>query len=236
MQEQASLLLVTHVHVRQGANGLQIDDQTAAGIEQWCRHFDMVTFYGILTEGASSSAWVDTNTGLMGERATIRALPNGYGAAAMARAWRGVRRELRQAIAAHRHLCFTLGMVIGDWPFVAALEAIRQKRRYSAWIDRVEAPILRQLAQGWRRRAMVEAIVPVGHWGIRHALQHSTWRCCRAATRSKLTPVSPPIRTARTTSTQVPTSRSPPPWSRRSRRGRATERPSTSSILAAPRP
>ncbi|MBB4858062.1 glycosyltransferase involved in cell wall biosynthesis [Novosphingobium chloroacetimidivorans] len=174
MQEQASLLLVTHVHVRQGPRGLQIDDQTAAGIEQWCRHFDHVTFYGILTQGSSSSAWVDTDGGLMGRRATIRALPNGYGAAAMARAYAGVRRELCDAIAAHRHLCFTLGLVIGDWPFVAALEAIRQKRRYSAWIDRVEAPILRQLAHGWRRRAMVEAIVPIGQLGVRHALRHST--------------------------------------------------------------
>lgn len=173
MQDQASLLLVTHVHVRQGPNGPQIDDQTAAGIEQWCRHFDRVTFYGILTQGSSSSAWVDTHTGLMGQRATIRALPQGYGVPAMARAYLGVRRELRRAFAEHRHLCFTLGLLLGDWPFVGAIEAIRQRRRYSAWIDRVEAPILRQLAVSFARRAAVEAIAPLGHLGLRHVLRHS---------------------------------------------------------------
>ncbi|WP_156349057.1 MULTISPECIES: hypothetical protein [unclassified Sphingomonas] len=40
MPGTASLLLVTHVFVRQGPRGVQIDDQTAAGIAQWRRHFD----------------------------------------------------------------------------------------------------------------------------------------------------------------------------------------------------
>jgi hypothetical protein len=156
------LLLVTHVHLRQGPNGLQIDDQTAAGIEQWCRHFGRVTFTGIMTEGASSSSWVDTNTGRMGERARLVALPNGYGVAPMLRAYAGVRAELRQAIAGHRHLCFTLGSVVGDWPFVAALEAARQGRRYAAWIDRVEPHVIRsQIAGAPLKRLAAELVLPL---------------------------------------------------------------------------
>lgn len=173
VDDRASLLLVTLVHLRQGPNGLQIDDQTAAGIAQWCRHFDRVTYYGILTQGASSSAWVDTHTGILGERARLVALPYGFGAAPMARAYAGVRRALRDAIARHRHMCFTLGMVYGDWPFIAALEAMRQKRRYGVMIDRVEAPILRQLAQTPVKRAAVELMLPVMQAGVRHALRHS---------------------------------------------------------------
>ena len=173
MQGQGSLLLVTHVHVRQGPNGLQIDDQTAAGIAQWCRHFERVTFYGIMTEGSSSSAWVDTHEGLIGERATLIGLPYGYGVGAMVRTLRGVRRELCRAIAAHDHLCFTLGLVIGDWPFVAALEAIHQKRRYAAWIDRVEAPIVRRLARSWAKRTATAIMLPITERAIRHALRKS---------------------------------------------------------------
>jgi hypothetical protein len=169
------LLLVTHVHLRQGSNGLQIDDQTAAGIEQWCRHFGRVTFTGIMTEGASSSSWVDTNTGRMGERARLVALPNGYGVAPMLRAYAGVRAELRQAIAGHRHLCFTLGSVVGDWPFVAALEAARQGRRYAAWIDRVEPHVIRsQIAGAPLKRLAAELVLPLTQGAIRHALRKST--------------------------------------------------------------
>lgn len=170
-----SLLLVTHVHVRQGPNGPQIDDQSAAGLAQWCRHFDRVTYYGIATQGTSSSAWVDAAEGIMGERARVIGLPNGYGLARMARAYPGVRRELRQAIAAHRHLCFTLGSVVGDWPFVAAREALRQKRHYAAWIDRVEPHIIRNRLTGAPlRRLAAELILPVTQTMIRHALRKST--------------------------------------------------------------
>jgi glycosyltransferase involved in cell wall biosynthesis len=169
------LLLVTHVHLRQGPHGLQIDDQTAAGIEQWCRHFDRVTFTGIMTKGSSSSSWVDTNTGRMGEQARLVALPNGYGVAPMLRAYAGVRAELHQAIAGHRHLCFTLGSVIGDWPFVAALEAARQGRRYAAWIDRVEPHVIRnRLAGAPLKRLAAELVLPLTQGAIRHALRKST--------------------------------------------------------------
>lgn len=174
MLDLNTLLLVTHVHVRLGPNGLQIDDQTAAGLRQWCRHFDRVSFYGILTQGPSTSAWVDTNEGILGQKLRLFGLPQGYGPAAMLRALPAVRRQFRSAIPQHRHLCFTLGTVLGDWPFVAALEAIRQKRRYSAWIDRVEPPIIRSRAAGSPlKRLAAELWLPPAQGLIRHALRQS---------------------------------------------------------------
>lgn len=167
------MLLVTHVHLRQGPDGLQIDDQTAAGILQWCRHFDRVTFIGILTEAASSSAWVDVAR--LGPQVRLVALPYGYGMKPMARAYAGVRRTLRQEIAGHRHLCFTLGSVVGDWPFIAALEAMRQGRRYAAWIDRVEPHVIRgQLAGSPLKRLAAELVLPFTQTAIRYALRKST--------------------------------------------------------------
>ncbi|WP_157190190.1 glycosyltransferase [Novosphingobium sp. Rr 2-17] len=168
---------MTHVHMRQGPNGLQIDDQTAAGIEQWCQHFDSVTFYGILLEasaGPSSTAWVDTHEGPIGEKAKLVALPYAYGLSKMARAFRKVRAELRGAIPRHRHLCFTLGNAIGDWPAVAAFEAIRQKRRYAAWIDRVESSIVRNKFAGSPvKRLAAEMVLPLTEGCTRYLVSKS---------------------------------------------------------------
>lgn len=174
MRTGASLLLVTHVHIRPGPNGPQVDDQTAAGIAQWCRHFETVTFYGIESEGwgagASSTVWVDAD-----ERATLVALPRAYSIGKMTRAWGRVRAELRAAIASHRHLCFTLGNILGDWPAVAALEAIRQDRGFATWIDRVEPVIIQNKLAGsraklWAARGLLAVTEPC----IRHLLRRSS--------------------------------------------------------------
>lgn len=179
MSETASLLLVTHVHLRQGPNGLQIDDQTAAGIEQWCRHFGSVSFYGIMIKatatGPGSTVWVDTHLGVLGARVRFFSLPYAYGIGKMARHYTHVRAQLRNAVASHSHLCFTLGNIIGDWPAVAALAAIGQKRRFSAWIDRVEPTrILDMLAANRVKRVAAATVLPVLESGTRYILRHST--------------------------------------------------------------
>jgi colanic acid/amylovoran biosynthesis glycosyltransferase len=175
----SSLLLVTHVPIRSAASGPQIDDQTAAGIAQWCRHFDSVTFYGTAADASAaggSTNWVDTGTGALAGKARLIALPRAYGVTKMARHHRAVRTELRRAIAAHRHLCFTIGGIIGDWPAVGALEAIRQKRDYAAWLDRVEPLIIRnKLASApLKTRIAGTLALPVLERVARHILRRSS--------------------------------------------------------------
>jgi glycosyltransferase involved in cell wall biosynthesis len=178
MADRRELLLVTHVPLRPGPRGPLIDDQTAAGIAQWCRHFDGVTFCGVEDRadpsGASSSAWVDT-ADRFGSAARIVALPRAYRLGAMMRAYRPVRALLREAVAAHEHLGFTFGGLVGDWPALAAREAIRQKRRYAAWIDRVEAPILRnRLADAAMPRRIAGTIAAaLGEGSTRHLIRRS---------------------------------------------------------------
>ncbi len=177
--QDRSLLLVTHVHIRQGPNGPRIDDQTAAGIRQWCRHFDRVTFYGIAVDdvkgGGSTTAWVDTDAGVIDGIARVIPLPWGYGIGSTVRHQAAVRAELRDAIATHRHLCFTLGGIVGDWPSFGAFEAIRAGRRFAAWIDRVEPSIIRNKLQGAPlRRLAAEATLPFTQGAIRHILRRSS--------------------------------------------------------------
>ncbi|WBO20856.1 glycosyltransferase [Sphingomonas abietis] len=93
----------------------------------------------------------------------------------MLREYGRVRKTLREAVAQHEHLCFTFGGIIGDWPALAAREAIRQDRRYGAWIDRVEVPIIRNrmagASQGRRLAAAIAA--PLGEHYTRHLIRHS---------------------------------------------------------------
>jgi glycosyltransferase involved in cell wall biosynthesis len=151
-----------------------VDDQTAAGIAQWCRHFDAVTFYGVESEGwgtgASSTVWVDVD-----ERATLIPLPRAYSLGTMAKHYRQVRAELRTAVASHDHLCFTLGNILGDWPAVAALEAIHQNRRFATWIDRVEPVIIRNKLAGTRAKLWAaNGLLAVTQPCLRYLLRRST--------------------------------------------------------------
>lgn len=179
MSDDHSLLLVTHVPVRIAGNRAWIDGQTAAGIAQWCRYFSRVTYYGIAQDHAPDSSppagWVAADDAMFDGRLDLRALPSGYGLAGMKRHYGAVRRTLRDAIARHRHLCFTIGGLIGDWPALAAIEAKRQKRDYAAWIDVVEPSLIRAKARrgSIAKRAAAEILIPVAEAYTRHILRHS---------------------------------------------------------------
>lgn len=174
----SSLLLVTHVALRKGPHGLMIDDQTAAGIARWAEHFDTVTFYGI-EEGSnvssSSTTWVYLGDVAPIERCRLLSLPRAYRPHTMLRHYLDVRRQLSGAIQQHRYLCFTIGGILGDWPAIAAREARRQRRRYAAWIDRVEARVIENKLAGMAlpRRIAARAMMPAMEMYTRNILRHS---------------------------------------------------------------
>lgn len=176
----ASLLLATHVPLRTVNGRVLIDDQTAAGIAQWCRHFEAVTYYGIAEDAgarhASSTTWVDLRDHPATANCTLAALPNAYTMGRMARTYGAVRALLGREIARHRHLCFTIGALVGDWPSIGAREAIRQQRAYAAWLDFCEPQVIRNRLAGapLLRRLLGEAKLPAIERNIRHILRHST--------------------------------------------------------------
>lgn len=147
-RQDDSLLLVTCVEIRETARGPLIDDQTAAGIAQWCKHFERVTFIGVEapppSAGGSSVTWVDIRESVGCGGATLLSLPRAYRPVSMLKGYPRSRALLRRQIEQHRHLCFTIGGMLGDWPAVGAFEAIRMGRRYAAWTDRAEPLVIRQ--------------------------------------------------------------------------------------------
>lgn len=174
------LLLVTHVNLRRDGDRLLIDDQTAAGLRQWCKHFGGVTYFGVAADEDdsrdSSVTWVDVSAQPFADQCELHALPRAYKPQLMARHYRQTRATLARAIASHHYLCFTIGGLIGDWPAVAALEAIKQGRPYAAWLDRVEPAIIRQgLANAsLKRRLWASVVLPLMERYHRHLLKHST--------------------------------------------------------------
>ncbi len=203
-----SLFLVTHVRIKSEAGRMLIDSQTAAGIRQWASHFSRVTFLGIGVtlgdEELHSTDWVDLNEGPVGRRCKLIPLPNGYRLGAMLKNYSTVRSLIAREIPLHEHLCFTLGGLVGDWPAIAAIESIRQGRRYAAWFDRVEPIIIRRtLSTAPLRRQIKETItLPLMERYHRFCCAIAASPCCRGQTLLRIMDSGQTMRTAFTTHIQ----------------------------------
>ncbi|MBN9279966.1 MAG: glycosyltransferase [Hyphomicrobium sp.] len=142
------ILFVTHVAIRQTPEGLWIDDQTAEGLVRWCENFGQVSYAGIeLAEEDVAKwptiTWVRIEDLPCSDRLNIIRLPRAYRIGAFSGAYKRTRALLADEIARSGYLCFTLGAVVGDWAAIGALEAIKQRRRYAVWFDRVEHEVVR---------------------------------------------------------------------------------------------
>lgn len=136
-----SILLVTHVALRNRGGVPHIDDQTFHGIERWLEHFHTVTYVGLDQShdpGESTVAWRSLAPLVNAGRLNVLALPVGYRATDHMRHYKRVRSALSDLIAQQENLCFSIGGLLGDWGGVACLEAKKQGRRFAVWFDRVE--------------------------------------------------------------------------------------------------
>lgn len=160
-------MLVTAVRLRRGPNGLQLDDQTCAGLCRWAERFSKVVYAGILLEAeqedSTSTNWIDVESLPCAGQLKFLGLPMAYRIGTFARTYRETRRLLAQEIRQADHLCFTLGYLVGDWAAVAALEAIALGRKYAVWFDRVEHQVLRNIIPTLplKRRIKEQATLPV---------------------------------------------------------------------------
>lgn len=161
------LLLVTAVRLRRGPRGLQLDNQTCAGLCRWAEHFEHVTFAGIVipgeTEDETSTTWYDVADLPVINRISFLPLPLAYRVRPFASQYRQTRASLAQAIRQSHHLSFTVGYLVGDWAAVAALEAIAQRRKFAIWFDRVEHDVLRNALPTlpFQRRVKETATLPL---------------------------------------------------------------------------
>ena len=150
--ERDSILLVLPVGFRRSAGpGLLFEKQACNGLERWADHFGKVVVACPLEPGgppglsgtAATVEYLEVDS--LPSRARIEPipLPFAYRLGQFLKCYRETRATLARAIGECEYLSFAIGGLVGDWASVAALEAIRQGRKYSIWTDRVEHMVIR---------------------------------------------------------------------------------------------
>ena len=175
---QDQIFLVTHVGLKNRRGQLCIDDQTAAGLVRWGENFEHVVYAGIedaAEANTSSSHWVTIKDLPCADRLEIVTMPNAYKVSHFLSNYRPVRAKLARQIARSKYLCFTLGALTGDWAAVAGVEAIRQRRRYAVWFDRVEHEVIRSHlpTMPFKRRVKETLSLPLMRKYHRYLVQRS---------------------------------------------------------------
>lgn len=178
-QAGGNVLFVTAVRLREGPRGLQLDDQTCAGLSRWAESFGHVTYMGIEQpadlEDDTTVTWVDIADLHCRDQLTVVALPFAYKIGRFFKDFKSTRQMIAEKIAKANHLCFTLGYLFGDWAAVAALESIRQNRDYAVWFDCVVHDVIRRTlpAIPLKRRIKDVATLPVMVRYHQYLIRHS---------------------------------------------------------------
>ena len=159
---------------------LSIDDQTAQGLVQWSENFAAVSFAGIELPESDLARYSSTNwvpiAGLSNvERIQVFTLPNSYKIQHFFRNYKQGRSRLAYEVSCSQFLCFTVGALTGDWAALAALESIKQNRKYAIWFDRVEHEVVRSelSAMPVKRRVKEAVSLPIMQQYHRYLVRRS---------------------------------------------------------------
>lgn len=179
IQPTGSMYLVLPVPFRIHENKLQVEAQAANGLDRWADNFESVTVAApVLTDPARTDIpgflWQDFDSLQHRERVVPQPLPAAYGPASFLKALTPVRSQIAASIRASDHLQFAIGGLLGDWAAVAALESIRQRRRYAIHTDRVEHEVMRKTSAGasLQRRLRNAVEIPLMERYHHHVIQH----------------------------------------------------------------
>lgn len=154
--QQNSILLVNSVPIREVDGQLGLDDQTCEGLERWAENFDRVVMAGpmlsehIAVKQDSSTAgttWQPVADLPSADRLELVPLPHAYKLLNFIKVYASTCELLKEKIQQSQYLCFTIAHPIGDWGGIAGLSAIKLKRPYAVWFDRVEYEVIRQNLQ-----------------------------------------------------------------------------------------
>lgn len=148
--EKDSILLVLPVAFRKNANGdLQIEKQACNGIDRWADNFKKVTVAcptldeNFFQSENTTIEYVPASTLQSFERVELIPLPNSHKIKDYIKA----KKLLSDLIGRNQYLCFAIGGLLGDWASLAATQAIRLRRPYAVWTDRVEHQVVKNSYQ-----------------------------------------------------------------------------------------
>jgi glycosyltransferase involved in cell wall biosynthesis len=174
-----SMYLVLPVPFRVFEGRIFVESQAANGLDRWADNFDrLLVAAPVIPESQLASLsgfiWRDVETLQHRERIVCQPLPWAYTPGPFFSQLTATRRLIAESIAQSQHLQFAIGGLIGDWAAVAALEAIKQKRRYAIHTDRVEHELIRKTASSAPplRRLKIALEAPLMERYHRHIIRH----------------------------------------------------------------
>ncbi len=172
------ILLVLPVPVIADGGELFIEGQAAHGLELWAENFKAVTYAASVTDRSAiaNSVELRPHSSLKNrDRIRLVPLPGGGGLSGFVKDYKPTRALLKELIETHQYLSFGVYWHAGDWPAVAALEALKQGRKYSVWKDIVDHEAHLRLAKdmaflpGLKARADAEVVKRYHHYLISRA-------------------------------------------------------------------
>lgn len=179
MTQRNSMYLVLPVPFRMAEGKVLVECQAANGLDRWADDFDQVVVAApVIPEGEvpnlSGFCWRDLDLLAHRNRIVFQPLPWAYTPRPFFSQLAATRKLMRASIAQCDHLQFAIGGLVGDWAAVAALEAIRQGRRYAVHTDRVEHEVMRKTASSASvlRRMKIAVEAPVMKRYHRHIIRH----------------------------------------------------------------
>jgi glycosyltransferase involved in cell wall biosynthesis len=152
-RQPGSLYLVLPVPFRLEGGKILVEAQAANGLDRWADNFSHILVAAPAIPEAEAGklagfVWRDIDTLEHRARITPHPLPWAYTPRTFASHILSTRKLMAASIAQSQHLQFAIGGLVGDWAAIAALEAIRQRRRYAIHTDRVEHELIRKTTAG----------------------------------------------------------------------------------------
>jgi glycosyltransferase involved in cell wall biosynthesis len=144
------ILLVMPVPFQKVEGRLGFDDQTCQGLVRWAENFERVVLAcptlpeDIAAKSDTSITWQPIADLPCADRLELVPLPYAYRLQDFIRTYRTISQLLKTKIQECQYLCFGIGGLIGDWAAIACMEAIKLKRPYSIWTDRVEYEVIQR--------------------------------------------------------------------------------------------
>jgi len=176
-----NILLVMPVPFQKVDGRLGLDDQTCQGLVRWAENFDKVTMAcpllprKVLINSSATLTWQAIEDLPCAENLELIPLPYAYKEVDFFTTYTQTRSLLSRKIRENEYLCFAAGGFIGDWGAIACLEAIKQKRPYAIWLDRVEYEVARRTAhqQKLRRRFKYLFTLPATKYYQRYLVRNA---------------------------------------------------------------
>jgi glycosyltransferase involved in cell wall biosynthesis len=173
------IFLVSPVALRKVNGQLGLDEQTWEGLTRWAENFQQVIFAcTVLPEyvkQTNSDTWRSIEELPCRDRIEFVLLPYAYRIQDFIRRFRETQKLLRAKIQECQYLCFAPCVFIGDWAGVACLEAIRLKRPYAVWADRVEYEVVRRTLNSYPLKLRIKEalMLPLMKPYLRFLIQRS---------------------------------------------------------------